>query len=163
MQEAEKRQELSNSQLQQNFWKFVTLNVNVETLEKPRKTELLRSEMEPYECDIQGLTAMRLTGVAELNGGEFIWSGEEKNHKSWVEFLRSNRAKGALLGYIPVNSRFIAARFSGAPLDIAVIQVYASTSDSSEEDIETFHEQLEHSIKELPKKDVRIIIGDWQD
>jgi len=67
-----------------------------------------------------------------------IWSGEEKNHKSGVGFLLSYRAKGALLGYIPVNSRIIAARFSGAPLNITVIQVYAPTSDSSKEDIKTF-------------------------
>jgi len=46
-------------------------------------------------------------------------------------------------------------------LDIAVIQVYAPTSDSSEEDIEKFYGQLEQTIEELPKKDVKIIIGDW--
>ena len=39
--------------------------------------------------------------------------------------------------------------------------MYAPTTDSSEEDIETFYEQLEHIIEELPKKDVKIIIGDW--
>jgi len=46
---------------------------------------------------------MRWTGLGELNGGEVIWSGEEKNHKSGVGFLLSNRAKGTLQGYIPVN------------------------------------------------------------
>jgi len=96
----------------------------------------------------------------ELNG-EVIWSGEEKNHMSGVGFLLSNRAKGALLGCIQVNSRIIAARFSGAPLDIAVIQVYAPTSDSSKEDIKTFYGQLEQTIEELPKKNVKIIIRDW--
>jgi len=112
--------------------------------------------MEPCKCDILGLAEMRWTGVGELNG-EVLWSGEEKNHERGVGFLLCNRAKGALLGYIPVNSRIIAARFSGAPLDSAVIQVYAPNSDSSDEDIETFYRQLEQTIKELPKKDVKII------
>jgi len=40
-----------------------------------------------------------------------------------VGFLLSKRAKLALLGYNPVHSRIIVARFSGAPLYIAVIQV----------------------------------------
>jgi len=57
-----------------------------------------------------------------------------------------------------VNSRIIAARFSGAPLDFAVIQVYTPTSDSSKEDIKMFYGQLEQTIEELPKKDVKIII-----
>uniref|UniRef100_A0A672MKF5 Endonuclease/exonuclease/phosphatase domain-containing protein n=1 Tax=Sinocyclocheilus grahami TaxID=75366 RepID=A0A672MKF5_SINGR len=134
---------------------------NVRTLRSPGKLELLRKEMTPYECDILGLSEMRWTGVGELNGGEVIWSGEEKNHMRGVGFLLSKRAKDALLGYNPVNSRNIVARFNGAPLNIAVIQVYAPTSDSTEEEVETFYGQLEHTIEELPKKDVKIVIGDW--
>uniref|UniRef100_A0A672N8W4 Endonuclease/exonuclease/phosphatase domain-containing protein n=1 Tax=Sinocyclocheilus grahami TaxID=75366 RepID=A0A672N8W4_SINGR len=134
---------------------------NVRTLRSPGKLELLRKEMTPYECDILGLSEMRWTGVGELNGGEVIWSGEEKNHMRGVDFLLSKRAKDALLGYNPVNSRNIVARFNGAPLNIAVIQVYAPTSDSTEEEVETFYGQLEHTIEELPKKDVKIVIGDW--
>ena len=134
---------------------------NVQTLRSPGKLELLRNEMTPYECDILGLAEVRWTGVGELNGGEVIWSGEEKNHMRGVGFLLSKRAKDALLGYNPVNSRIIVARFSGTPLNIAVIQVYAPTADSTEEDIETFYGQLEHTIEELPKKDVKIVVGDW--
>jgi len=70
--------------------------------------KLLCSEMEPYECDILGLAEMRWIGVGELNRGEVIWSGEEENHNSLVGSLLSNRAKGVLIGYIPVNSRIIA-------------------------------------------------------
>jgi hypothetical protein len=117
--------------------------------------------MIPYKCDILGLAEMRWTGVGELNGGEVIWSGEEKNHVKGVGFLLSKRAKDAMLGYNPVNSRIIVARFNGAPLNIAVVQVYAPTSDSTEEEIETFYGQLEHTIEDLPKKDVKIVIGDW--
>ena len=32
---------------------------------------------------------------------------------------------------------------------------------STEEDIETFYGQLEHIIEELPNKDVKIVMGDW--
>jgi len=35
---------------------------------KPGKMELLRIEIEPYECDILGLAEMRSTEVGELNG-----------------------------------------------------------------------------------------------
>ncbi len=42
-----------------------------------------------------------------------------------------------------------------------MIQLYAPTSDSTEEEVEIFYWQLEHIIEELPKKDVKIMIGDW--
>ena len=134
---------------------------NVQTLASPGKLELLRTEIAPYQCDILGLSEMHWTGVGELNGGEVIWSGEEKKHAKGVGFLLSQRAKDALLGYNPVNARIIAARFSGKPLNIAVIQVYAPTADSTDEEIEKFYEQIEHTIEELPKKDVKMVIGDW--
>ncbi len=142
-------------------WIVLMYGLNVRTLKSPGKLELQRKEMTPYECDILGLAEMRWTGAGELNGGEVIWSGEGKDHMRGVGFLLSKRAKDALLGYNPVNSRIIVARFNGAPLNIAVIQLYAPTSDSTEEEVEIFYWQLEHIIEELPKKDVKIMIGDW--
>jgi len=53
------------------------------------------------------------------------------------------------------------ARFDAKPCNIAVVQVYAPTADSSDEDIEEFYKQLEKVLKELPRKDVKLIIGDW--
>ena len=40
-----------------------------------------------------------------MNGGEVLWSGEEKDHKRRVGFLLSEKAKRALLGYKLVGSR----------------------------------------------------------
>jgi exonuclease III len=80
---------------------------------------------------------------------------------SGVGFLFSKRAKDTLLGYNPVNSRIILARFYGAPLNISVIQVYVPTPDSTEEDIKAFYGQLEHIIEELRKKYMKIVMGDW--
>ncbi len=94
--------------------------------------------------------------MGELNGVEGIWSREEKNHMRGAGFLLSKRVKDALLGYNPVSSRIIVARFN-----IAVIQGYAPISDSTEEEIEMFNWQLEHIIEEFPKKDVKIVIGVW--
>ena len=41
------------------------------------------------------------------------------------------------MGCNPVNVRIIAARFKGRPLNITVVQVYAPTADSTEDDIES--------------------------
>src|SRR5277367_6596398 len=55
----------------------------------------------------------------------------------------------------------MAARFKGQPLDMTAIQIYAPTADKSDEDIEEFYDKLDDEISEVPKKDIKIIVGDW--
>ena len=45
--------------------------------------------------------------------------------------------------------------------NITVIQVYASTSNSEEAEVERFHEDLQDLLELTTKKDILFIIGDW--
>ena len=81
--------------------------------------------------------------------GKLILSGEDTDHCRGVGFLLSRRARAALMGYYPVSSRIIAARFESRPLNVSIVQVYAPTADSDEEEINQFYESLEHDLKEL--------------
>ena len=55
----------------------------------------------------------------------------------------------------------ISVQFEGKPFNINVIQVYASTSNAEEAEIERFCEDLQDVLELTPKKDVLFIIGDW--
>ena len=55
----------------------------------------------------------------------------------------------------------ISVRFQSKPFNITVIQVYAPTSNGEEAEVEQFYEDLQDLIELTPKKDVLIIIGDW--
>jgi len=55
----------------------------------------------------------------------------------------------------------ISVRFQGKPFNITVIQVYASTSNTEETEVEGFYEDLQDLLELKPKKDVLFIIGDW--
>ena len=55
----------------------------------------------------------------------------------------------------------ISACFQGKPFNITVIQVYAPTSNTKEADVEQFYENLQDLLEQTPKKDVLLIIGDW--
>ena len=59
------------------------------------------------------------------------------------------------------NNRMITVYFQGNPLNITVIQVYATTSNAEEAETKQFHEDLQDLLKLTPKKDVLFIIGDW--
>ena len=56
----------------------------------------------------------------------------------------------------------ISVCFQGKPFSITVIQVYAPTSNNTEEaEVEWFYEDLQDLLELTPKKDVLFIIGDW--
>ena len=55
----------------------------------------------------------------------------------------------------------ISVRFQGTPFNITVIQVYAPTSNAEEAEVERFYEDLQGLLDLTPKKDVLLVIGDW--
>ena len=52
-------------------------------------------------------------------------------------------------------------RFQGKPFNITVIQVYAPNTNAEEAEVEQFYEDLQDLLEQTPKKDVIVIIGDW--
>ena len=52
----------------------------------------------------------------------------------------------------------ISVRFQG---NITVIQAYAPTSNAEEAEVEWFYEDLQELLELTPKKDVLLIVGDW--
>ncbi|CAF1621865.1 unnamed protein product, partial [Adineta ricciae] len=134
---------------------------NVRTLWASGKLELLRNEMKRYKHDIVGISEVRWTDKGETTKGDFIWSGESSAHVRGVGMLLSTRAQKAMMGYNPINSRIITARFMAILFNITVINVYAPTAEASKDDMETFYDDLENAILKTPKKDILIITGDW--
>ena len=134
---------------------------NVQTLWATGKLELLRHEMKRFRYDIIGISEVRWTGKGETSNADFIWSGEDNTHVRGVGLLLSMKARKALIGYNPINSRIITARFNAAPFKITVLHAYAPTSACSDEDIEAFYNILEDTLDKIHKKDVLIITGDW--
>ena len=73
----------------------------------------------------------------------------------------SKRVRNAVLGCILKNNRMISLRFQGKPFNIRVIQVYALTSNAEEVEVEHIYEDVQDLLELTPKKDVLVIIGDW--
>ena len=55
----------------------------------------------------------------------------------------------------------ISVCFQGKPFNITVIQLYASTSNAEEAEVEWFYEDLQELLELTPKKDVLFIIEGW--
>ena len=59
------------------------------------------------------------------------------------------------------NDSMISVCFQGKPFSVTVIQVYASTANVEEAEVERFYEDLQDLLELTPKNDVLFIIGDW--
>ena len=55
----------------------------------------------------------------------------------------------------------ISVCFQSKPFKIAVIQLYAPTSNAEEAEVDWFYEDLHDLLKLTPQKDILFIIGDW--
>ena len=55
----------------------------------------------------------------------------------------------------------ISVHFQGKPFNITVIQVYPPATNAEEAEVEKFYETLQDLLELTSKKDVLLIIGDW--
>ena len=59
------------------------------------------------------------------------------------------------------NDGMISVHFQVNPFNITVIQVYASTSNAEEAEVEWSYGELRDLLELIPRKDVLFITGDW--
>ena len=101
--------------------------------------------------------------MGELNSDDhyIYYCGQESLRRNGVAIIVHRRVRNAVLGCNLENNRMISVRFQGKPFSITVIQVYASTSNAEEAEVERFYEDLQDLLEVTPKKDFLFIIGDW--
>ena len=78
--------------------------------------------------------------------------GREGTHERCKPAVLGTQGRKVLVGYNPIGSRIITARFDAAPFKLTVIHVYAPTSLSSEEDIEAFYSNIDEALSKTDKK-----------
>ena len=62
----------------------------------------------------------------------------------------NKRAQNAVLGCNLKNDRMISVHLQGKPFNVAVIQVYAPTSNAEEAEVEQLYEDLQDLLKLTP-------------
>ena len=125
--------------------------LNIRTMYERVKTIQVAREMKNYKIGVLGLSETRWlqSGQFRLSSGEqLLYSGHIEDgatHTEGVALMLAPEAHGALLGWEPVNSRIITAKFTSKKKDIRlnIIQCYATTNDAEEEKKDDFYQQLQ--------------------
>ena len=73
----------------------------------------------------------------------------------------NKRVRNAVLARNLKNDRMISVRLQGKPFNITVIQLYASTSNAEETEVERFYEDKQDLLELTPQNNVLFMIRDW--
>ena len=126
------------------------------------KLELVRQEMARVNIDILGISKLKWTGMGGFNSDYhyIYYCGQEYLRRKGIAII-VNKSPECSTWIQSQNDRMISVCFQVKPFNITVIQVYASTSNAKEAEVERFYEDLQDLLELTPKKDVLFIIGDW--
>ena len=85
----------------------------------------------------------------------------EDTHEHGVGFPVHKNTVNCVMTCYPISSRLITICLRASPFNITIIQVYAPTSNYSDDDVEHFYEELQKVLDKTPKKDIVEVQGDW--
>ena len=127
------------------------------------KLEVVKQEMARVNIYILAICEIKWSRMGEFNSDDhYIYSCvQESLRRNGVAIIVNKRVWNAVLGCNLKNDRIISVHFQGKPFNITVIQAYAPTSNTEKAEVKRFYEDIQDFLDLTPKKDVLLIIGDW--
>ena len=133
---------------------------NVRTLYQSGKLDNVKQEIERLKINILGICETRWKDCGELKseGYRIIYAGGN-HHERGVGLILDEKNSKTLKGWWALSDRVLLARLNEVPFNMAIIVAYASTSYSTEEEVDKFYETLELAKGQCKSQDI-IIMGD---
>ena len=93
--------------------------------------------MTRVSTDILEISELKWTRMGTFNSDDryIYYYVQESLRRNGVALMVNKRVRNAVLGCSLKNDRMISIRFQGKPFNIAVIQVYAPTSNAEEAEV----------------------------
>ena len=112
--------------------------------------------------DILGLAEVKWlkSGMFLSNEHMLIYSGDIKDHKYGVGMLLNKQMSKSYMTHYAISSRILLIKLYCKPFNLALIHVYATTSTSTEEDMDEFYDDIEVAYKYYKNQDMIITMVD---
>lgn len=151
--------------------KFTVATWNVRTMldndtRPERRSALIDIELSKYNIDIAALQETRMEGEGQLQERHytFYWIGKTSGRRdAGVAFaVHNNLAKS--LPKLPTgfSERLMSLRLHiGKSQHLTLFCIYAPTMSYSDEDKESFYQELKNCLEKVPKEDKLLVLGDF--
>ena len=106
--------------------------------------EVVKWDTARVNVNILGISELRWAGMGEFNSYDhyIYYDVQESLRRNEVAIMVNKRVQNAGLGCNLKNKIVISVLFQGKPFNITEIQVYASTSNAEDAEVERFYEDL---------------------
>ena len=113
---------------------------NVRTLHQTGNLSLLLHQLEKFDWEIMGVSETHWTDTGDFvqEGYQILSSANSTIHRAGVAIILNQNAQRALLGYNPISERLITVRVRTQIGAATIMQVYASTTSYTDEEVEDF-------------------------
>ncbi|XP_039291016.1 craniofacial development protein 2-like [Nilaparvata lugens] len=135
---------------------------NVKTMSQGGKVHNALQEMTHMELSIMGVSEMRWPGSGSLNiqDHRVYYSGtDDGRHELGVGFIMTKEVAKCVDNVVPDSSRVILVQLKAKPVNINIIQVYAPTTDGTDEEVKEFYNSINQIIEKLKRHDLTIVMG----
>lgn len=137
---------------------------NVRSMFKAGKLHNTTQEMDRLNIDILGISDMRWPGQGQITQGDktvYYVGNNDTRHQYGVAIILSKDIQRTVKHCILYSDRAILLQLEARPRNINIIQVYAPTTDKSDQEIESFYDHLKSILKHVNKQEICIIMGDF--
>ena len=118
------------------------------------KLEVVKQETARMNIDILGISELKWIGMDKFNWDDryIYYFGEESFRKNAVALIVNKRVWKAILGCNLKSDKTISVHFQGKSFNTTEIQLYASTTNVKDAEIEMFYDYLQHLLERTPNK-----------
>jgi len=135
---------------------------NVRTLYKPGAIHNLLNEVEKYRVKLTALQEIRWTNTGTMNINETImfYGSCTDQRQLGTGFALHNDIVPLVKEFKDINPRISMLTIDAQWFNVSFIIVHIPTEDNSQEEKETFYEDLESVLDSIPSNRIQIVLGD---
>ena len=136
---------------------------NVRTLYQTEKLANVIQEMNRCGISALGIAETHWTGKGHFTtaSGELVIFSGSQDHRAGVGVILSKSISNSMVAYRAISDRVLYVRIRAAPFNISFIEVYAPTTEATDEEVEEFYDQIRSALEISQSQDIVFVAGDF--
>ena len=136
---------------------------NVRTLYQTGELANVTQEMNLCSISILGIAEIHWTGKGYFTtaSGELVIYSGGQDHRAGVRMILSKSVSNSMVTYRAISDRVLYVRIRATPFNISFIEVYASITKATDEEVEEFYDHIRTALEISQREDIMFVAGNF--